>query len=70
MTSPRLTLTLTLTLTPTLTLARWDEARQFAHNANPEHSQELVRRQAAWAEETNDLGVAAETYLKAGDTRT
>ena len=49
-------------------LCRWDEARQFAHNANPEHSQELVRRQAAWAEETNDLGVAADTYLKAGDT--
>ena len=48
-------------------LCRWDEARQFAHNANPEHSQELVRRQAAWAEETNDLGVASETYLKAGD---
>ena len=49
-------------------LRKWDEARQFAHNATPEHAQELVRRQAQWAEETNDLSVAYQTYIAAGET--
>ena len=48
-------------------LRRWDEARQYAHNASSEHAAELVRRQAAWAEEVNDLDVASDTYLAAGD---
>lgn len=30
--------------------------------------QELVKRQAQWAEEVNDLSVAADTYLTAGET--
>eukprot|EP00965_Chrysotila_dentata_P221508 6192415-Pleurochrysis_carterae.AAC.2 len=30
-------------------------------------AQELVRKQAAWAEETQDMGAASETYIAAGD---
>jgi len=48
-------------------LRKWEEARQFAHTANAEQAQELVRRQAVWAEETNNLASASETYLAAGD---
>jgi len=48
-------------------LRKWDEARQYAHNATAEHAQELVRRQAKWAEDTNDLSVAYQTYLAAGE---
>jgi len=48
-------------------LRKWEEARQFAHTANAEQAQELVRRQAEWAEETHDLSAAADTYLTAGD---
>ena len=48
-------------------LRKWEEARQFAHTANAEQTQELVRRQAVWAEETKDMSAAAETYLSAGD---
>jgi len=39
----------------------------FAHNANADQAQELVRRQAVWAEETNDLTAAADTYIAAAD---
>jgi len=48
-------------------LRQWDEAKQYSHTANPEHAQELVRRQAEWAEEVNDMSVASDTYLAAGD---
>ena len=47
-------------------LRKWEEARQFAHTASPAQAQELVRRQAEWAEETNDMSVAYQTYLAAG----
>jgi len=49
-------------------LRKWEEARQYAHSATAEHAQELVRRQAKWAEETNDTSVAYQTYLAAGET--
>ena len=48
-------------------LRKWEEARQYSHGANSAQAAELVRKQAAWAEEVNDLGVAADTYLAAGE---
>merc|ERR1719331_2694107 len=48
-------------------LRKWEEARQFAHTATGAQAQELVRRQAEWAEETNDLSVAYQTYITAGE---
>ena len=49
-------------------LRKWEEARQYAHTATAEHAQELVRRQAQWAEETGDQQSAYQTYLAAGET--
>jgi intraflagellar transport protein 122 len=48
-------------------LRKWEEARQFAHTASAESAAELVRRQAAWAEESNDMSTAYQTYLAAGE---
>lgn len=48
-------------------LRKWEEARQYAHSASPEAAQELVKRQARWAEETNDTSVAYQTYIAAGE---
>ena len=48
-------------------LRKWEEARQYAHTATSESAQELVRRQAQWAEASNDLSAAYQTYLQAGD---
>ncbi len=42
-------------------LRMWEEAKQYSHTAGGTTAQEVVKRQAQWAEEVNDLGVAAET---------
>jgi len=49
-------------------LRMWDAAKQYSHTASAGTAQELVKRQAQWAEEVNDLSVAADTYLAAGET--
>jgi len=49
-------------------LRMWDAAKQYSHTASAGTAQELVKRQAQWAEEVNDLSVAADTYLTAGET--
>jgi intraflagellar transport protein 122 len=49
-------------------LRKWEEARQYAHTASGESAQELVRRQAMWAEQSNDMSAAYSTYLQAGET--
>ena len=48
-------------------LRKWEEARQFAHTASADAAADLVRRQAAWAEESNDMSTAYQTYLAAGE---
>lgn len=47
-------------------LCRWDEAKTLARTAGPAAGAELARRQAEWAERTNDWRAAAESYLGAG----
>lgn len=46
-------------------LRKWEEARQFTNNSSAGDTQELVRKQAMWAEETKDLDAASKTYLAA-----
>jgi intraflagellar transport protein 122 len=48
-------------------LRQWDEAKVFAAGNSSIDSKELTRRQAEWAEETNDWKKASEMYLSAGD---
>ena len=48
-------------------LRKWEEARQYAHTASADVAQELVKRQAAWAEASNDASSAYLTYLQAGE---
>ncbi|CUG87361.1 WD40 repeat-containing protein, putative [Bodo saltans] len=43
----------------------WLEAKQVC--SNEEHIKELIRRQARWAEESQDYSEAAQFYLAAGD---
>ena len=48
-------------------LRQWDEAKVFASGNSSIDTKELTRRQAEWAEDTNDWKTAAEMYLSAGD---
>ena len=48
-------------------LRQWEEAKVFAAGTNSIDSSDLVRRQAEWAEETNDWKKAAEMFLTAGE---
>ena len=48
-------------------LKQWEEAKVFAAGTNNVDSSDLVRRQAEWAEETNDWKKAAEMFLSAGE---
>jgi intraflagellar transport protein 122 len=48
-------------------LRQWDEAKVFAAGNSSIDSKDLTRRQAEWAEETNDWKKASEMYLSAGD---
>ncbi|GMI36406.1 hypothetical protein TrRE_jg11942 [Triparma retinervis] len=49
-------------------LRQWDEAKVFAAGNSSIDSKDLTRRQAEWAEDTNDWKTAAEMYLASGDT--
>ena len=48
-------------------LRQWDEAKVFAAGNSCIDGKDLTRRQAEWAEETNDWKKAAEMYLSSGD---
>lgn len=48
-------------------LRKWEEARQYAHTASGDSMAQLVRRQAASAEESGDQQAAYLTYMQAGE---
>jgi len=48
-------------------LRQWDEAKVFAAGNSTIDNKDLTRRQAEWAEETNDWKKAAEMFLSSGD---